>query len=125
MTMTLVMIMALIVTLTICKILILVMVMMGMNVEGQCRLCFGKCCLCLANVVFSKLAIGWVGGWGVLAEHKGMALKTHSFDLFYLSMFLMDYDNAQVWSSYISCEGSGVYQVVHNRINFHSVLMQD
>ena len=67
MTITLVIIMALIMTLTICKILVLVMDMMGMNVEGQCRLCFGKCHLCLANVVFAKLAIGWVGvgggGW--------------------------------------------------------------
>ena len=47
-------------------ILILVMVMMGMNVEGQCRLCFAHNIFVLANVVFAKLAIGWV----VLAEHK-------------------------------------------------------
>ena len=56
------------------------MVMMGMNIEGQCRLCFGKYHLCLTNVVFAKLAIGWGwvgvvvggGGWGgvVLTEHK-------------------------------------------------------
>ena len=66
MTTTLVMIMAMLVTLTICKIFILVMVMMGMNVEGQCRLCFGKCRLCKVSYRVG----GWVGGWVVLAEHK-------------------------------------------------------
>ena len=57
-------------------ILILVMVMMGMNVEGQCRLCFAHIIFVLANVVFAKLAIGW--GWVVLAEHKewlGIAIQ--------------------------------------------------
>ena len=63
MTMTLVMIMTMVLTLTntICKILILLTIIMGMNVLDQCRLCFGKCCLCKLSY---RVGGGWVVGFG-------------------------------------------------------------
>ena len=59
MTMALVIIMEKIVSLTICRILKQVMLMMGMHVEGQRRLCFGKCCLFKLGTGQEWLNFGW------------------------------------------------------------------
>ena len=79
MTLTLVMIMAMIVTLTICEILILVMVMMGMNVEGQRRLCFGKCRLCKVSYQSGWVGVG-VGGWFWLKIRNGSVEPFNNVD---------------------------------------------